>query len=978
MDVIDKFSNKFYNSADTNYTLRQIKKALHKNLQKKYRHLSETQILSNIDEIMNIHGLTTDQLNGLKFIQQLIKNKVNDISIDDNSNKEGNTIAGLFNEANAPMRKIVGYDLLYRTMKELYGKKRAKELIGELIDYSLGLSDSSNILLVYCWVLDGTKLNTIGRPFGMLQSAPCKRISSYISALVETIHQFSSHLAGACACLHKSQNLIIKQHKLVKLFNIKEFVNDNLDINNTRIFKNKQGEWEVCEIEHKDFFVLEDARRFVKVKKVYRRKYNDQIYTIETKSGKKVKCSKDHRFKVRERNRNIEVTASALEKNYQVYNALAFGLPIEFDTYEHSTGYNIGSLFAGEDTRSCVDDINIDMNGKSIEYMIGFLDGIFCNVLNNINNRFVNIKVNIANEIVIDKIVEICNLLNITNSGKIIEQSQTKTTCIVNLPNGILEYLPYTKEILSEKFDNLDKYKLNEDVIDYIINITTENNDDDYVYEIETESGWYSVNGIITHNCGSFFFDIAHLAILKMGITLDDVKTNNKCRKHFENEYQQLVHSVCHLSRNSSESPFSNLSIFDKVKIRSAIENDFSWYFQKPDDFEGDWITYCVDYIYELQQIFLNFFDKGDPLNGGLMYRFPVLTANLTKAKDDNGNSFVVDQEFLNNIVNRDIFKYNIFVSEGNKTASCCRLLSDSEMLEVANQSNSFGAGSLGSLGSHRVCTINYNRIALESTSIEEFWQIYDDRINSAKQVLIAHKTLLKVLTDAGLQMFIENHWISLNRLFSTFGILGIYECALTMQDKFGIDPTEFKIELLTYLNKLVVKFTEEEDGFIFNIEQIPGESFAVRLAKTDKLLYGDNNVPYHLYANQFVPLWEDANIFERLAEDGKYNQLITGGGIVHATIGEKVSPEQSKKIIEYAVSCECEHFALNPIYSQCKKGHIIFGDHTKCDICGSEINDKYTRIVGYLTPVSQWNPTRKKYDLPNRTKVQLENVNNK
>jgi hypothetical protein len=42
-------------------------------------------------------------------------------------------------------------------------------------------------------------------------------------------------------------------------------------------------------------------------------------------------------------------------------------------------------------------------------------------------------------------------------------------------------------------------------------------------------------------------------------------------------------------------------------------------------------------------------------------------------------------------------------------------------MLEIAAQSNSFGAGSIGSLGSHRVATINYNRIALECENIDDF-----------------------------------------------------------------------------------------------------------------------------------------------------------------------------------------------------------------------------------------------------------------
>ena len=42
-------------------------------------------------------------------------------------------------------------------MKESYGKEEANRLIGEILDLSLGLSDSTNILKPYCWSLDASK-----------------------------------------------------------------------------------------------------------------------------------------------------------------------------------------------------------------------------------------------------------------------------------------------------------------------------------------------------------------------------------------------------------------------------------------------------------------------------------------------------------------------------------------------------------------------------------------------------------------------------------------------------------------------------------------------------------------------------------------------------------------------------------------------------------------------------------------------------
>jgi ribonucleoside-triphosphate reductase (formate) len=70
---------------------------------------------------------------------------------------------------------------------------------------------------------------------------------------------------------------------------------------------------------------------------------------------------------------------------------------------------------------------------------------------------------------------------------------------------------------------------------------------------------------------GTFFLDVCHL--LMKEYDLNSIKTDKNVRKKIENEYQQFLHSVNHLSRNGSESPFTNLSIFDKTKLRVLIKD---------------------------------------------------------------------------------------------------------------------------------------------------------------------------------------------------------------------------------------------------------------------------------------------------------------------------------------------------------------------------------------------------------------------
>jgi len=642
----------FNEDASTGRTLRNIRKCLSFSLKEKYGVDSQ----EKIDEMLGIHGLSKDRFDVISNVEKIISSHINDSSIDANSNKNTKTVESTFQETFLPFKKAIGYDYLYRIMAELYGKKEAKKLSGEMYDMSLVIADSVSLLRPYCYAMNAQFINLEGRKWGTLYSKPSKRLSSYISALCETVHEMSNELAGAIAI-------------------------------------------------------------------------------------------------------------------------------------------------------------------------------------------------------------------------------------------------------------------------------------------------------------GSFFYDSFYVLQLKENISLDTIKTNKDIRKYIENEFQQFVHSVNHLSRNSSESPFTNLSIFDSVKLRYMIE-EMKWYFG---DFETD---YVVDYVMELQKIFIEFFDKGDPESNGRPYRFPVITVCLSKKV--NGIDKIEDKKFLDYISKKDIYRYNIFVSEGTKIASCCRLISDTEMMEMASSVNSFGGSGL-SMGSHRVVTIDFLRIALEANSLDEYYDLIKERADSASKILKAHKHLINTLADRGLQKFITNGIISMKRMFSTYGIIGLVEASEVIKNKFGNDDTI--ASSLNLLNLLSKEYSEKYN-IIVNIEQIPGETVAERALASNKILFGNNNQyikDYKLLSNQFVPLWKEASIFERLEIDGKYNRLITGGGIVHAQIGERVTPTQAKEIITFAVEKGCEHFALNAIYSQCKNNHNHFGKLETCPVCGESIVEWFTRVVGFFVPVSSWIKTRRDWEFNER-----------
>lgn len=205
-----------------------------------------------------------------------------------------------------------------------------------------------------------------------------------------------------------------------------------------------------------------------------------------------------------------------------------------------------------------------------------------------------------------------------------------------------------------------------------------------------------TVHQLSNHTAGALaiatlFLDCARVMIFEERKSLFRLKHSKKYRKYVKNCFQNFIHSMNHLSRNSTESPFTNVSIFDKPKLRDLLNDDnFAWYFdidKKPRDAKltrktkgKNWTEYCVSIISEMQDIFMDIMDAGDVARNGLPITFPVTTLNISI--DDNRE--VVDPEFVKKICKHDVFRYNIFVSQGNKIASCC--FTGDQMLSYFNE----------------------------------------------------------------------------------------------------------------------------------------------------------------------------------------------------------------------------------------------------------------------------------------------------
>ena len=1082
-------------------TVRHIGKSLKQSLKRKYG-IKGNEVADNL---LRIAGMHPDFFDALNMDSRIVEERLNDASIDSNSNKSEKTISGIEQETSAPKNKAVGHDYLYREIKYLYGHDEAQRLTGEMYDYSLGISDSTKLRLPYSYY---AHTPVIVRINGEVSVVSLKKLFDMFKHHSEIVCN-----ADVINCSNIKNKICFDSiYSISGKTKLKQYKEKNSKINNAPCVMVSIEVWDA-------------SNGWVNVSRIVRHK-NDCGYTIyQTKDGDFAFVTDNHPIYMEdgsEKNAGELVIGDKIMKednlpdvkeNFIVGEDLAYftGFLVgdgnidngDIDYSKKYGKFKTGIVFerGGKTISVYQKDINnshikkvIDRVFNGVNYwsyneksdrQIGFssrdyrlLSSMEFGFDGKENSFTKHLPENIMSWDTASKIAFICGLIDsdgtVFESGRvdIRMMSYASIVAVYDVLRTIPGVVGLRKRICGDNIDNIifgvqfrvvgnnDFKRLSEKMKDVNIESYNESHDTvvrgleinkiirfdshdisdtrflknelDYVYDITTDTGRFYANGMVQHNCfaidasrlitegrpfgqlpslpvqnlrgyiscltetihqmschlagaiavGSFFLDVANVCMYKHKYTMKHLK-RRKIRKEIQNSFQHFVHSVNMLSRNSVESPFTNVSICDKTKLKNMVkEMEFMFNVDNlPTGFikkmfmrhnKEYFYNYLVDYIYELQNIYLDFFDKGAPSLNGAPYRFPVTTLCLSKHKNKDGEWEITEEKTLDDFCSREIYRYNVFASEGSRVASCCRLINDVELMEnYAAQSNSFGAGGSISLGSHRVVTVNLPRIALEAKSFDDFFTILDGRIKDAAKILKAHKALIKRLTDAGLQPFISNGWIKLDRMFSTFGIIGTYETASAIEKKFG-NAGEIDIQgvVLKFFNERVMEYSKEF-GIAGNIEQIPGESFAVRLRDADELIFGkekmDEFYPEPLYSNQPIPLWHEADIWERLSEDGKYNSLITGGGIVHATIGEKVTKKQAKSIIRYSVKTGCEHFALNSIYSKCKNGHMTFGKSNKCPSCGENIEDWFTRVVGFFVPVSAMNKTRRTWEFPRR-----------
>lgn len=453
------------------------------------------------------------------------------------------------------------------------------------------------------------------------------------------------------------------------------------------------------------------------------------------------------------------------------------------------------------------------------------------------------------------------------------------------------------------------------------------------------------------------------------------IREDNLSYKEVKQSLQEFVYNMNISTRQGGQCPFSNVTLD----------------FQCPNHLKGEAViiggkrsetlTYG-DFQEEMNifnKAFLSVMTEGD--SKGRVFPFPVITVNVDKDFDwDNPrymplweNTAKYGLTYFCNYINSDM-------KPEDSRSLCCRLKLD--LKEIKKRGGGlFGASAkTGSIG---VVTINLPRLGHVAKDEADFFERLKNLINIASESLEIKRKVIEEFCDKDLYPYTKYYMRDVKQRFgsyfknhfSTIGFVGLNECCLNFlgKDK-GLVSEEghsFGVKVLDFMNECILDI-QKKTGSMYNLEATPAEGTSYRLAKKDRDLFGDDIIvanqahavegaePYYTNSCQ-LPVDSGLDVFSMLDNQDELQTKMSGGTVIHLFIGEKIkNPAVAKEFVRRILTnYRAPYISLTPTFSICQKHGYIAGEEQYCPVCGKE-TEVYSRIVGYLRSVKNWNLGKK------------------
>ncbi|MCG8687622.1 MAG: ribonucleoside triphosphate reductase [Desulfobacterales bacterium] len=447
------------------------------------------------------------------------------------------------------------------------------------------------------------------------------------------------------------------------------------------------------------------------------------------------------------------------------------------------------------------------------------------------------------------------------------------------------------------------------------------------------------------------------------------VRYDNLEYKEVKQALQEFVFNINIPTRVGFQTPFTNITM--DLNVPSTLKDS-------PIIIGGEYKeeTYAgyQDEMDMINAAFAEVMMEGDAK--GRVFTFPIPTYNITEDFDWSNpkleNIWKMTGKYgipyFSNFVNSDM-------DPEDARSMCCRLRLDNRELRKRG-GGLFGANPLtGSIG---VVTLNLPRVGYVAQDEADFLDRLDKLIEISADSLSIKRKILEKFTDGNLYPYSkfylrkikESTGVYWRNHFSTIGVLGMNEaCINFMGENYGIATAKgqaFAVKVMDHIRSKI-EALQETTGEIFNLEATPAEGTTYRFANLDKKKFKNivcaNEEEFQSGSDPFytnsthLPVNYTDDLFEALELQDDLQTKYTGGTVQHLFLGEEVEDTEVVKQVVSKVSnsFRLPYFTLTPTFSVCPSHGYISGEHEKCATCDSD-TEVYSRVVGYLRPVGQWN----------------------
>ena len=275
--------------------------------------------------------------------------------------------------------------------------------------------------------------------------------------------------------------------------------------------------------------------------------------------------------------------------------------------------------------------------------------------------------------------------------------------------------------------------------------------------------------------------------------------------------------------------------------------------------------------------------------------------------------------------------------------------------------------------------TINLPRIGiLAKANIDKFFELLDERLETAKESLLHRYSILKNLRVkdlpfvAGQGLLKGSEGLSqddsiepiLKQGSYGIGFIGLAEALIALTGKHhGEDDNSRELgeRIITHIRKYTDRISKETQ-LNWSCYATPAEGLSGKFIKQDQKVFGiiKGVTDREYYTNSYhVPVYHPISITRKIDIEAPYHKLCNAGHISYLEVDDCPTGEVIMDILNYAYKkTNISYLGINFHIRYCKKcGTYLKNNESKCTECGSTEIQGVSRVTGYLSLDERFGP---------------------